>query len=780
MANVTINIPGIGNVVAENAASEDTLNKILAAVQKSDKAKREDEKKASDQVKRAKEAEAKASKDNADAMKGLSAEARAAKQAEEEKRKKIVESTQQFVAGTKEMGSAAVSTAASLTLSLVGLSKQFITTYDQLAKDPIGESAKKVNMGIDMLNMGVHGASDAVAAAGHALNGIPVIGPVISGLGDAASAAAKAAADLASALLKTANDIFAAEFKKSAQQLHDYTKAGASFAGGMLEMRKIANDSGISIETLSKAALASSADLRTLGLSQGEGVKKLSDGMFAASKTIGRSGNSLRDEMLALGYTYEEQGVMMSQMMALQKAAGNQRAMSDKEIAQKTADYAKDLKVLADITGKDAKKAMEEAQKASMKADIMSQLTPEQAEKFQKAYAAMPDYAKKGFLEYVSSGGTAITDAATNIAISQNAKVGDLIKGSFDDIKNQSKTASQVQDATLSRAQEAGRAQIELNKSQGAAINMANTLGGGLQDSADMINKITASGFAPTAEEIAKSRGSATKQAEATDDVTQGYQKVTKATNDFAVQMETLASQHLDEYAKMLGEAMTKAAEAIGKAVDYISGKTGSSSPSGIEVDAGTGAVIGSTAEEKASIAEAGKKLQAKGDSDRALYDSAEFKEWQKSKGAGMLSSGIYGKYGVDAYRKEMEANKPSAAMGGILSGPVSGFDALLHGIEAVVPLPDGKTIPVQMDTSGMGSANNSIDTLAQKIDTLLNNISNPSSGAASKSASVEQLTSILEEMKNVSLEQLTKHDEMIRYLQDTRDVSERILHASF
>ena len=33
MATVQINIPGIGNVVAENAASEETLQKILAAMQ---------------------------------------------------------------------------------------------------------------------------------------------------------------------------------------------------------------------------------------------------------------------------------------------------------------------------------------------------------------------------------------------------------------------------------------------------------------------------------------------------------------------------------------------------------------------------------------------------------------------------------------------------------------------------------------------------------------------------------------------------------------------------
>ena len=58
-----------------------------------------------------------------------------------------------------------------------------------------------------------------------------------------------------------------------------------------------------------------------------------------------------------------------------------------------------------------------------------------------------------------------------------------------------------------------------------------------------------------------------------------------------------------------------------------------------------------------------------------------------------------------------------SAAMGGILSGPTSGYNATLHGNEAVVPLPDGKTIPVQ--TSGGDNSGEEISIIARKISTL-------------------------------------------------------------
>jgi len=42
--------------------------------------------------------------------------------------------------------------------------------------------------------------------------------------------------------------------------------------------------------------------------------------------------------------------------------------------------------------------------------------------------------------------------------------------------------------------------------------------------------------------------------------------------------------------------------------------------------------------------------------------------------------------------------NVQSAKIGGVLTGPMSGYPAVLHGVEAVVPLPDGKTIPVELN----------------------------------------------------------------------------------
>lgn len=68
--------------------------------------------------------------------------------------------------------------------------------------------------------------------------------------------------------------------------------------------------------------------------------------------------------------------------------------------------------------------------------------------------------------------------------------------------------------------------------------------------------------------------------------------------------------------------------------------------------------------------------------------------------------AGLPGGPSGDSYYKGVGDNKAgmgweqalaSFQTGGIATGPKSGYAALLHGNEAVVPLPDGKTIPVEM-----------------------------------------------------------------------------------
>jgi hypothetical protein len=103
-----------------------------------------------------------------------------------------------------------------------------------------------------------------------------------------------------------------------------------------------------------------------------------------------------------------------------------------------------------------------------------------------------------------------------------------------------------------------------------------------------------------------------------------------------------------------------------------------------------------------------------------------------------LQSMGLLGKYNMSGLPND-PPHIQSLAMGGVATGPKSGYAATLHGNEAVVPLPDGRTIPVEMPS-------------------LSNNI--------------EQQVSMLGA-------QLATMQEMVRYMRDGNAISTKLLQAA-
>ena len=139
--------------------------------------------------------------------------------------------------------------------------------------------------------------------------------------------------------------------------------------------------------------------------------------------------------------------------------------------------------------------------------------------------------------------------------------------------------------------------------------------------------------------------------------------------------------------------------------------------------------------------------------------------------------SGLLGKYGF----QDLKGDPPHIFMrdGGIASGPESGYPATLHGNEAVVPLPNGRSIPVDIGSSMDGMITVLSDMRAQLGDL------NRSSDSASNSATVLQdLRSQLGEL-NRSNAQVSVRDELaqvaenIRVYLDSATVSARDLYES-
>jgi hypothetical protein len=137
------------------------------------------------------------------------------------------------------------------------------------------------------------------------------------------------------------------------------TRSGAVLAGGFGEMNQSLKGSRYTMEDYTAIVKASGEQLAATGMGVGE-----------ASMMIGRVGKVLKDTkmdraMLALGIGYQEQGQLMAQVMADMRRRDPTRELNDREVAQRTKQYAHDLAVLSDITGKDAKARMEQSRKMS-------------------------------------------------------------------------------------------------------------------------------------------------------------------------------------------------------------------------------------------------------------------------------------------------------------------------------------------------------------------------------------------------------------------------------
>lgn len=301
------------------------------------------------------------------------------------------------------------------------------------------------------------------------------------------------------------------ELKKTEKGFKDINSTGALLGGGMTEMRKEAAKAGLDISTLAEAVKGSKEDLLGMGLGLGEATKRLA----SVSKEL--RNNPVGMELRKLGYSASEQAELSAQVMANMNAAGDKRVANEKAVAEETGKYGKDLKVLADITGQDAKKAMDKAREQAMEADLLAQAQAEggaeAVEKLQRQLATMPEAMKKGYMEFVSTGGQAIADAGTNVAITQNPKIMEQYRAQYEALKDRNMDASKAQDQTAKLTEETAQYQRDhvreqRNMAQAARLASDSVSGGvksavGIQNALIMTNTKLGKGATAAARDAA-------------------------------------------------------------------------------------------------------------------------------------------------------------------------------------------------------------------------------------------------------------------------------------
>jgi hypothetical protein len=770
MAGVQINIPGIGNIVADNAATEETLQKILAAMQgKGGGGGLSGNKGAgnSQQQLKEQEKEIEARKKNTKGLDDSAKQTKSSGAAAEAASKYVKGLGTSVMAGTTQIGNGLIGFGRTLAQTAASVASSFITSYDQMAENPIQAAATMMATNIDLAGAAAKAAIDVAAGVGTAASGL--LGPfsgVGTGLVNAMSTAAKAVIDFATTILKMANEVLAKEFQKSADALKSYTKVGASFAGGMMEMRDIAHDSGMGIKQLTAAAVASSEEIRLAGMTQADGARMMAQGMKGLVTTVGKSGNSLRDEMLAMGYSYEEQAGIVAQYGAQLKASGvDVRNLAPAELARQTKDYATNLKVISDITGQDAKKLMEKARADSMRGALMGKLDKDQQKAFKDAHATLmtlgPEAGPKmqQALMQMLAGGT-----VTDPVIAGNAEAMELIKKTAAGV--QSGNQDMITSTQSGTAEFANKMREQGETATSTAALMSSSFSGVGKDMATFQDSVrSTSTLQVDAAQVSKD--AAIKQSEATDGLTTGYQQITAQMTTFQNQMEKFATDNLPAYASILAknaqETMALFQEGVKAAADF-------------------------TAYVKKKIDEV----------EGAVKDKAPDKDKVGNALAGAAGGAAAG--AVVGSLVPVIGTAVGAAVGGLVGGTIGWFKGNTaqnaegglatpgklnifgeKGPEAAVPLPDGRTIPVTFDTESltkmMGSGN---DKVMEDLALAIKDLSASMYKGSQTSGPMDVIAKHLEEMKDTAVKQLDAHSAMSDLLGQANTISDRILNNSY
>ncbi len=572
------------------------------------------------------------------------------------------------------------------------LGKATIAGTGRFVRD-LQDSASSVTITSNLLNAGVNVAAAGLNAAGNAATGfggmmmnaknpfVAGLGVVISGFGYAGKAAAEAGKELA----KFGIEVFGKELEKTVKSFHDISAGGALFADGMTGMRNAAAASMLTLEDFAAVISRQSANLAVAGLSVPEAVKKMGGALAAG-------GTGMRNNLMNLGYRIEEHGDLVAETMAMMAQTGGPLRASNTEVAVQTQKYAENLRIISAITGEDAKTKMAAVQDQANQLAFQQKLAgmdETQRSNIIMAMGNMTDLQRKNFMETMVFGSVISEVGASAAALSSGLRdstaeaVAAAQQGTLDGDKMRqinSRNSDQMQKDFINQTAigYAGAA-----KTGGLAQELAESMGISIRELQKM-----------TPEAIAAAEQSAKEQKDTRDTLTTNMNLAAIAAKDLAIALQEV-------FTNLLPKASQVNAQVLESFKDAVRAAMGGKNTSGPKVGTGPDDLTGLPGDRRTNAQKAAQDAEVK--SGRKSYNALGFDQPN-----------------IDPYELSSRKGK---ARGGISRGPVSGYSEILHGTEAVVPLPDNRSIPVSMDSSSITAAvNQQSGILAEILRAMQNN----------------------------------------------------------
>ena len=542
---------------------------------------------------------------------------------------------------------------------------------------------------------------------GEALKGIPVVGGLIGGFvsaaGKATAALAEATADVASQIGKQVTQ----QLDNAGSAFRTVAQSGALGADGMTTLANQAIGAGISFKDFADVTKNSSQGLAFAFGSATTGVDRFSN--------ISKAMTPFRRELEAMGIGAKQQNEMTANYLKLQARTARVDQMSSAELAQGSANYAKELSTLARLTGV----SVDEAEK-----ELQGQL------RNARFNGAIQDINERVGLK----AGRNVEQAGV-ILTKQNEAIG---KG-FQDIMAGNALTDEAQGFILAAGKKGQEAVDLLQKGQISAAEATTMINEGMKDRVEALGgpgalaKIVGAGTAfdtvalgmleankrvvPTTTEIAKMGEMTKKSLKPQDDATKGLVDGQIAMRNFATEVNKItlsALPGMGTAATTVATGMTKAMTEINKMISMGAEKYVKSTMQGPNNDAIVEKQDESntkymTTMEKASTSLAkGIEFMA-GLFSKDLENKMQADRVQKQTAGGMAEGRFTKKDLVEGYQLEKKA----------LGGPVQAGQAYIvgeEGPELLVSGMSGNVIPNNvlsgMDTGG----GTSLDEIAMQL----------------------------------------------------------------
>jgi hypothetical protein len=549
--------------------------------------------------------------------------------------------------------------------------------------------------------------------------------------------------------------ILQTELIKTADSFKIITNSGAIFVDGMEGMRQASADAKLDLKSFAELVSKNTEVLSNLGGTVTSGTKKFTE--------VNKGMDKHRIQLLNLGFSYEQQAEATIDYMSMLQSAGQLEGKKAEDLAKGTADYLVNLRAISAFTGEDVKRAQERAAAAGRQLAVNAKLMdmgPGAVDRFNSAIKNMEPMMQQAMMEAVAFDGT-VVDKNINQLFALSPSREELFRRAYADF------AAGLAPEEITRnyqrnLKELGMSMAQESKGVASSVGAANLATAALTELTRMLETNLATGLKGQLALAEGARDTSTDVKELADNMKGLNAAVSAATIAFANSAAKLTlglTEIINQYAT-----------------------TGVST---------TVAGVGGSLEQQVV------------ENERRIADAlAAIKIFLRPSGAGPRTPQEEQQEQVNRTRRipggeaAADAMQGGMALGGIAKGPESGFNMLLHGTEAVVPLPDNRSIPVNIKYMGDSfatamqaeirnqlAARDRESTAAENATTLATTISGAIETAFNGPTELsrimqtvrDQLSNDNREQLNALQTQLDKLDQLVTAMQNNVYVSERI-----